>query len=264
VYASGVGKFCWPAMSLIDSILESDRKAPRKQRHTARRIYDRIRAEIPGCTPAERTVRQYVERRKHALGLAEHETFVPQSYGWGVEAQVDWYEAYADLGGERIKLQVFAMRSMASGAAFHRAYLRATQQAFLEAHELAFDYFEGVFRRLRYDNLSSVVKNCPGRKGIHECCCFVSPWGHTEMCSEPSLGCQMREYLSWSVEISCHNWGSGFTDTEPASGSPFGNQSRLPQLSGSGLHPVPDATAADEIAAVRPRETIPIAPKAPA
>jgi transposase len=55
----------------------------------------------------------------------------------------------SDLGGERIKLQVFSMRSMASGAAFHREYLRATQQAFLEAHELAFDYFEGVFRRLR-------------------------------------------------------------------------------------------------------------------
>ena len=106
----------------------------------------------------ERTVRQYVERRKQALGLAEHELFVPQSYDWGVEAQVDWYEAYADLDGERIKLQVFEMRSMASGAAFHRAYPCATQQAFLEAHELAFEYFEGVFRRLRYDNLSSAVK----------------------------------------------------------------------------------------------------------
>src|SRR5258708_2592703 len=111
-----------------------------------------------GCTPAERTVRQYVERRKRELGLAEHETFVPQSYRLGVEAQVDWYEAYADLDGERVKLQVFSMRSMASGAAFHRAYPCATQQAFLEAHELAFAYFEGVFRVLRYDNLSSAVK----------------------------------------------------------------------------------------------------------
>ena len=99
-----------------------------------------------------------MERRKRALGLSRHETFVPQSYDWGVEAQVDWYEAYADLDGERIKLQVFSMRSMASGAAFHRAYLWATQQAFLEAHELAFHYFGGVFRRLRYDNLSSAVK----------------------------------------------------------------------------------------------------------
>jgi hypothetical protein len=99
-----------------------------------------------------------VERRKHALGLIRRETFVPQSYEWGGEAQCDWYEAYAELGGEQIKLQVFSMRSMASGAAFHRAYLRATQQAFLEAHQQAFHYFGGVFRRLRYDNLSSAVK----------------------------------------------------------------------------------------------------------
>jgi transposase len=147
-----------PAAALIDWILEGDRKAPRKQRHTARRIFDRIHAEVPGCAPAERTVRQYVERRRRELGLIVHETFVPQSYDWGVEAQVDWYEAYADLDGERVKLYVFSMRSMASGAAFHRAYPCATQQAFLEAHELAFAYFEGVFRLLLYDNLSSAVK----------------------------------------------------------------------------------------------------------
>ena len=100
---------------------------------------------------------QYVHQHKIALGLQVRETCVPQSYAWGVEAQVDWYEAYADLAGERVKLQVFAMRSMASGAAFHCAYLHATQQAFLEAHELAFAYFGGVFRKLRYDNLTSAV-----------------------------------------------------------------------------------------------------------
>lgn len=138
-----------PAASFIDTILEADRKSPRKQRHTAKRIWERIRCEVPGCTAAERTVRQYVEQRKQVLGLVRRETFVPQSYAWGVEAQVDWYEAYADLDGERIKLQAFSMRSMAGGAAYHRAYLRATQQAFLEAHELAFHYFGGVFRRLR-------------------------------------------------------------------------------------------------------------------
>ena len=75
------------------------------------------------------------------MGLIGRETFVPQSYAWGSEAQVDWYEAYAELGGERQKLQVFSLRSMASGGAFHRAYPRATQQAFLEAHELAFRLF---------------------------------------------------------------------------------------------------------------------------
>jgi len=146
-----------PATGFIDAILEADRKEPRKQRHTAHRIWRRVREEL-GVEVAERTVRQYVQRRKRELGVETAEVFVPQSYGWGQEAQVDWYEAWAGLGGERVKLQVFAMRSMASGAAFHRAYRRATQQAFLEAHEEAFRYFGGVFRRLRYDNLTAAVK----------------------------------------------------------------------------------------------------------
>jgi hypothetical protein len=64
----------------------------------------------------------------------------------------------ADLDGERETLHVFTMRSMASGGAFHCAYHHATQQAFLEAHELAFHYFGGVFHRLRYDNLTAAVK----------------------------------------------------------------------------------------------------------
>jgi transposase len=146
------------AADFIDAILAADRKAPRKQRHTAHRVWERIQIELPDCKIGERTVRQYVHTRKIALGLLERETCVPQSYAWGVEAQIDWYESYADLCGERVKLQVFAMRSMGSGAAFHYAYLHATQQAFLEAHELAFAYFGGVFRKLRYDNLTSAVK----------------------------------------------------------------------------------------------------------
>lgn len=147
-----------PVAGFIDQILELDRKAPRKQRHTAYRIWKRICAELPEKKVCERTVRLYVQKRKIELGFVVHETFVPQSYPWGVEAQVDWYEAYADLSGERTKLQVFAMRSMASGAAFHCAFLHATQQAFLEAHELAFAFFCGVFRKLRYDNLTAAVK----------------------------------------------------------------------------------------------------------
>jgi len=71
---------------------------------------------------------------------------------------VDWYQAWAVLGGEKVQLQVFEMRSMASGAAYHRAYTHATQQAFLEAHELAFQYCGGVFKLIRYDNLKSAVK----------------------------------------------------------------------------------------------------------
>ena len=78
-----------PVVGFIDAILEADRRAPRKQRHTARRIYVRLQAERPGHAIAESTVREYVRERKVALGLAARETFVPQSYPWGSEAQVD-------------------------------------------------------------------------------------------------------------------------------------------------------------------------------
>ena len=142
----------------IDRVLDEDRRAPRKQRHTARRIHRRILTEFPDAAVAESTVRNHVRERKRQLGLLRRETFVPQSYSWAQEAQVDWYEAWVDLGDERTKVQIFTMRSMASGAAFHRAYLHATQQAFLEAHEHAFEYFGGVFHLLRYDNLASAVR----------------------------------------------------------------------------------------------------------
>ena len=146
------------AMPFIDAILQGDRQAPRKQRHTAHRIWARLREERPDCPVAERTIREYVHDRKLRLGLLARDVCVAQSYDWGVEAQVDWYEAHADLAGERTKLSVFSLRSMASGVAFHCAYSNATQQAFLEAHELAFAWFGGVFHRLRYDNLTSAVK----------------------------------------------------------------------------------------------------------
>src|SRR5579863_7872665 len=146
------------ATAMIDAILITDRQAPVKQRHTARRIWQRLCAELPDFSGSERAVRGYVRGRRQQLGLLSREVYVPQSYDWGMEAQVDWYEACAVLGGERVALQVFAMRSMATGAAYHRAYTHATQQAFLEAHELAFAYFHGVFKLLRYDNLKSAVK----------------------------------------------------------------------------------------------------------
>jgi len=76
------------AVEFIDSILEGDRKAPRKQRHTAHRVWVRMQHELAECEIAERTVREYVHDRKIALGFIVRETCVPQSYTWGVEAQI--------------------------------------------------------------------------------------------------------------------------------------------------------------------------------
>lgn len=180
-----------PAIEFINGILVADRKAPRKQRHTAHRIYERLREKMPDHTVSESSVRRYVKKRKSELGWAPRETFVPQAYAWGNEAQIDWYEAYAEVGGEQRKLQVFSMRSMASGGAFHRAYPRATQQAFLEAHEEAFAFFGGVFRQLRYDNLASAVKKILRgfrREETARFIAFRSHWGFASEFCTPGAG----------------------------------------------------------------------------
>jgi transposase len=180
-----------PAVGFIDAILEEDRKAPRKQRHTAHRIWNRLRREMPEVQVAECTVRRYVRWKKRELGLAGGETFVPQSYAWGAEGQVDWYEAWAELGGEKQKLYVFCMRSMGSGGSFHRAYPHATQQAFLEAHELAFHRFGGVFELLRFDNLKSAVKKILRgyrREETERFIAFRSHWGFRSEFCNPARG----------------------------------------------------------------------------
>jgi len=176
-----------PVITFINDILEADKKAPRKQRHTAHRIWRRACEELPDCEVAESTIRKYVRERKLELGLIGRETFIPQSYSFGGEAQIDWYEAYAELDGVRRKLYIFCMRSMASGGAFHRAYPHASQQAFLEAHESGFKYFGGVFRVLRYDNLSSAVKRIlrgHQREETERFIAFRSHWGfESEFCT---------------------------------------------------------------------------------
>ena len=179
------------AIPFIESILEEDRKSPRKQRHTAHRIWTRVQEKFPELAIGERMVRKYVRRRKQALGLDGRETCIPQSYAWGSEGQVDWYEAYADLGGERTKLQGFSMRSMASGGAFHCAFERATQQAFLQAHEQGFHYFGGVFKRLRYDNLPLAVKRILQGSRREETARFIafrSHWRFESVFCNPGAG----------------------------------------------------------------------------
>ena len=176
-----------PALSFIDAILEADRQAPRKQRHTAHRIWTRLQQEKPEIVVGESTLREYVRQRKHAMGLLGHEVFVAQSYQFGGEAQVDWYEIWSEFDGQPRKVYIFCMRSMASGAAFHRAYPHATQQAFLEAHELAFQWFGGVFSTLRFDNLSSAVKKILRGRQREETTRFIafrSHWGfQAEFCT---------------------------------------------------------------------------------
>ena len=152
--------------SLIDAWLEADREAPRKQRHTAKRVWQRL-VDEHGAEVAETTVRDYVRIRKRAMGWPLGEVFVPQVHDPGVGAEVDWGEADVDLARVRTRVFLFFMRASFSGAAFCQASLVETQQAFLELHVEAFDWFGGVFAEIRYDNLTSAVKQVlKGRRRV--------------------------------------------------------------------------------------------------
>jgi transposase len=155
-----------PFRAVIDGWLEADRTAPRKQRHTAKRIHQRLVDEL-GADVAETTVRQYVRARKRAMGLAVGEVFVPQVHAPGMEGEVDWGEAEVVLAGGAMIVHLFVMRASFSGAAFCQASLVETQQAFLELHVQAFEWFGGVFPSLKFDNLKSAVKKVlKGRRRV--------------------------------------------------------------------------------------------------
>ena len=155
-----------PYWALIDEWLLADRDAPPKQRHTAKRIWWRL-VDEHGADVAEVTVRQHVRSRKRELGWPVGEVFVPQVHAPGVEAEVDWGEALVVLGGVSVKVHLFVMRASFSGAAFCQASLVETQQAFLELHVQAFEWFGGVFGEIRFDNLKSAVKKVlKGRRRI--------------------------------------------------------------------------------------------------
>lgn len=157
-----------PYRPLIDEWLVADREAPRKQRHTAKRIWQRLLVEY-GAEVAETTVRDYVRHRRRELGEPIGEAFVPQVYEPGQEAEVDWGEAEVEIAGRRQTVQLFLMRACFSGATFVIAFERQTQQAFLEAHVEAFHFFGGVFAEIRYDNLGSAVKQVlRGRRRVEQ------------------------------------------------------------------------------------------------
>src|SRR5262249_26501264 len=107
---------------LIARWLADDRTAPRKQRHTARRVWERL-VEGPGEGVGESTVRSYVSevRRRQQFPLVE--VCVPQRHPLGEEAEVDFGTISVYLGGLLTELQLFILRLSASGRAYPRAYL---------------------------------------------------------------------------------------------------------------------------------------------
>lgn len=145
-----------PLLPVVHQILKDDRKAPGKQRHTAVRIFERLRDEhgYEGkLTVVKDAVRAW--RARHA------EVFVPLAHPPG-EAQVDFGEAEVALDGRPTKVAVFVMTLPYSDALFCCAFPRECTAAFLEGHVRAFAYLGGVPRRISYDNSRIAVARIVG------------------------------------------------------------------------------------------------------
>ncbi len=144
-----------PFVPVVDAILAADQDAPRKQRHTAKRIFERLRDEH-GFTGGYTIVKDYVRGAREQM----RERFVPLAHPPG-HAQVDFGEAIGVIGGVRGKLHVFYMDLPYSDAPFMKAYPAETTEAFLDGHVSAFAFFGGVPVSILYDNTKlAVAKIC--------------------------------------------------------------------------------------------------------
>lgn len=145
-----------PVTAIIEAWLEADRERPRKQRHTAKRVFERLRDEhqfAGSYSPIQRFVASWKRRQ----GLQTSDVFVPLVFAAGEEAQVDWGEASVLVNGQQRTLQFFCVRLAFSRATFVRAYERQDQVSFLDGHVRALAFFGGVPKRLTYDNLKTAV-----------------------------------------------------------------------------------------------------------
>ncbi|NQU45212.1 IS21 family transposase [bacterium] len=136
-----------PFVGVIDEMLKSDRHSPPKQHHTAKRVFDRLRAEH-GYTGGYTQVKSYMRESRHL----SREAFVPLAFGPG-QAQVDWGEACVIEGGKPFKVHLFVMTLPFSDVRFVAAFPRESLEFFLEGHPRAFDFLGGVPRRIVYDSV---------------------------------------------------------------------------------------------------------------
>ena len=143
---------------IVDAILEADTDpdVPRKQRHTAHRIFERLRDEH-GFTGGYTIVKDYVRARRQST----REAFVPLHHPPG-HAQVDFGEAVVEVGGRREKVAFFCLILPHSNVWFVKAYPRETTEAFLDGHVSAFAFLGGVPRSILYDNTTLAVARILG------------------------------------------------------------------------------------------------------
>jgi transposase len=145
-----------PFTGIIDQILEADKSVPKKQRHTSKRIFERLQVEHE-FTGGRTIVKDYV----HEQRLRQKEMFVPLTHPPG-HGQADFGEALAVIAGVQRKVHFLAVSLPHSDACFVKAYPAETTEAFLDGHNAAFAFFGGVPQTMLYDNTKLVVARILG------------------------------------------------------------------------------------------------------
>ena len=145
-----------PFTGVIDAILEADRQVPRKQRHTAKRIFERLRDEH-GFDGGYTTVKDYVREHRRRT----QEMFVPLSHPPG-HAQCDFGEAVAVIAGVERKVHYLVLDLPHSDGCFMKAYPAETTEAFLDGHVSAFAFLGGIPQSILYDNTKLAVARILG------------------------------------------------------------------------------------------------------
>ena len=154
-----------PYEEVVQGWLTADLTAPRKQRHTARRVCQRLLDEQDAFV-AESSVRSMVAALKVEVGLTRREVMVPQTHPPAEEAEVDFGEFQAVVAGVVMRAWMFCLRLSHSGRAVHIAYANQAQESFLDGHDRAFERLGGVpTGMIRYDNLKpAVIRVALGRE----------------------------------------------------------------------------------------------------
>ena len=141
---------------VIDRILDDDHHVPKKQRHTAKRIFERLRDEY-GFDGGYTIVKDYVREHRQRT----REMFIPLSHPPG-QAQCDFGEALVVIGGVERKAHCFVLDLPHSDGCFVKAYPAETTEAFLDGHVSAFAFLGGVPQSILYDNTKLAVAKILG------------------------------------------------------------------------------------------------------
>jgi transposase len=163
-----------PVKAIIDQWLAEDKQRPPKQRHTAKRIHERLTTEY-GFKGAASTVRCYVGQRRKEM---KSQVFIPLSYVPGQTAQVDFGEAQVYIAGEEVTAHLFCLRLCYSKQPFVLALPSEAQEAFFEGHVRAFEFLGGVPQEMVYDNLKTAVKRILEGRNREEQAAFIALRSH--------------------------------------------------------------------------------------